>query len=326
MDMKAAVYGRYGPPDVIRILDVDKPVPKDNEVLMKVCAASVNPIDGLGQGKPYFLRLITGLPKPKDTRVGYDVAGRVEAVGKNVTGFKPGDEVFGTCRGSCAEYTCASESGLVIKPANVTCEQAAAAPVAALTALQGLRDKGRIQAGKKVLINGASGGVGTFAVQMAKSFGADVTGVCSTRNVDMVRSIGADRVLDYTREDFTKTGQRYDLLFDLVGDHSLSTCRRVLTPSGIHIVAGALGVPAGRVIRPLDSLLKALLVSRFRSGTLVVYVTSMNREDLRTIGDLMAAGKVTPIIDRRYRLNEVALALQYLQQKHARGKVVVTVE
>ena len=216
--MKAAVYTRYGPPDVVQITDVEKPVPKDNEVLIKVRAASVNPLDWhYMRGTPYVLRVMAGLRKPKITRLGVDVAGQVEAVGRNVTQFKPGDEVFGSCRGAFAEYACTSESALVMKPDNVTFEQAASVPVAAFTALQGLRDKGHIQPGQKVLINGAAGGVGTFAVQIAKSFGADVTGVCSTRNVDMVRSIGADHVIDYTQEDFTKSGQRYDLILDCVG-------------------------------------------------------------------------------------------------------------
>jgi NADPH:quinone reductase-like Zn-dependent oxidoreductase len=324
--MKAAVNCRYGPPvDVVQILDVEKPVPKDHEVLIKVHAASVNPIDALGNGPPYLIRPMIGLRKPRDTRVGYDAAGHVEAVGRGVTQLKPGDDVFGSCRGSCAEYACAPESALVTKPANVSFEQAASAPVAALTALQGLRDKGKIRPGQKVLINGAAGGVGTFAVQIAKSFGAEVTGVCSTRNLDMVRSIGADRVIDYTREDFTTSGQRYDLLYDLVGDHSLSACRHVLTPTGIHVVAGAIAAPAGRWFRPLDSLLKAFLASLFMSGKLVVYIANSNKEDLSTIRDLIASGKVTPVIDRCYGLNEVAQALQYLQAKHARGKVVVTV-
>jgi NADPH:quinone reductase-like Zn-dependent oxidoreductase len=222
--MKAIVYHKYGSPDVLKLEEVDMPTPGDDEVLIKVRAASVNPIDRLIRGQPYILRAVTGLRKPKDTRVGRDLAGQVEAVGRNVTQFQPGDEVFGACLGAFAEYVCARENKLALKPAHLTFEQAAAVPVAAITALQGLRDKGRIQPGQKVLINGAAGGVGTFAVQIAKSFGADVTGVCSTRNVDMVRSIGADQVIDYTQEDFTQSGQRYDLLFD---------CVRSLRPSGI---------------------------------------------------------------------------------------------
>jgi NADPH:quinone reductase-like Zn-dependent oxidoreductase len=248
--MKAAVYSRYGPPDVVQIKDTEKPVHKDNEILIKVCAASVNPLDWhFMRGIPYLLRIPAGLLKPKDKRLGVDVAGQVEAVGRNVTQFKPGDEVFGSCRGAFAEYACTSESALVMKPDNVTFEQAASVPVAAYTALQALRDKGHIQPGQKVLINGAAGGVGTFAVQIAKSFGADVTGVCSTRNVDMVRSIGADQMIDYTQEDFTKSGQRYDLILDSVGNHSLLACRRVLNRRGTYT---AVGGPSGRwMIGPL---------------------------------------------------------------------------
>src|SRR6266705_198075 len=241
--MKAIVYRNYGSPDVLKCEEIEKPTAGDNEVLIKVRAASVNPVDLLFRGTSYMVRIMTGLRKPKETRIGHDVAGQVEAVGRNVTQFKPGDGVFGTCKGAFAEYACAPESALVVKPDNVTFEQAASVPIAALTALQGLRlggldlrgldlgglgDKGRIQPRQKILINGASGGVGTFAVQIAKSFGADVTGVCSASNVDMVRSIGADRVIDYVQQDFTKNGQRYDLIFDCVGNHSLSAHRRVL--------------------------------------------------------------------------------------------------
>jgi NADPH:quinone reductase-like Zn-dependent oxidoreductase len=262
--VKAAVYSRYGPPDVVQIKEVEKPVPKDNEVLIKVHAASVNPLDWhFMRGTPYFVRIPAGLRKPKDTRLGVDVAGQIEEVGRNVTQFKPGDEVFGSCRGAFAEYASTSESALVIKPANVTFEQAAAVPVAAFTALQGLRDKGHIQPGHTVLINGAAGGVGTLAVQIAKSCGKNVTGVCSTRNVDMVRSIGADHVVDYTQEDFTKSGQRYDLFFDCVGNHSLSACRGVLTSQGIYI---AVGGPSGRwMIGPLTRAITAPVLSRFVS-------------------------------------------------------------
>src|SRR5947209_2652199 len=227
MPMKAIVHHVYGSPDVLKCEEIEKPIAGDDEVLLKVRAAAVNPLDRLFRGTPYLVRLFTGLRKPKDTRLGRDVAGQVEAVGRNVTQLKPGDAVFGCCRGAFAEYACAPESALASKPENVTFEQAASVPVAALTALQGLRDKGRIQPGQKVLINGAAGGVGTFAVQIAKSFGADVTGVCSTKSVDTVRSIGADRVIDYTHEDFTRGTQRYDLILDCAGNHSLSSCRRV---------------------------------------------------------------------------------------------------
>ncbi|WP_433968380.1 NAD(P)-dependent alcohol dehydrogenase [Tunturiibacter gelidiferens] len=328
--MKAA-YTRYGPPDVIEISDLDKPVPRDNEVLIKVRAASVNPLDWKTMtGGPYIVRLLLGLFTPKIKQLGVDVAGQVEVVGRNVTQFKPGDAVFGTCRGAFAEYACTCQSAklmksaLVMKPDNVTFEQAAAAPVAALTALQGLRDKGRIKPGQKVLINGAAGGVGTFAVQIAKSFGTDVTGVCSTRNVDMVRSIGADRVIDYTQEDFTKGEQRYDLLFDNVGNHSLSACRHVLNPKGILIMIGA---PHDvRVIDLLARLIGALMLSPFVSQKLITFIAKSNEEDLTIVGELMATGKVTPVIDRRYSLNEIPEALEYLEKGHARGKVAVTLE
>jgi NADPH:quinone reductase-like Zn-dependent oxidoreductase len=328
--MKAA-YTRYGPLDVVEVNSLDKPVPRDNEVLIKVRAASVNPLDWKTMtGGPYIVRILLGLRKPKIKQLGVDVAGQVEAVGRNVTQFKPGDAVFGTCRGAFAEYACTCQSAklmksaLVMKPDNVTFEQAAAAPVAALTALQGLRDKGRIQPGQKVLINGAAGGVGTFAVQIAKSFGTDVTGVCSTRNVDMVRSIGADRVIDYTQEDFTKGEQRYDLLFDNVGNHSLSACRRVLNPKGILIMVGAPNDV--RVIDLLARLIGALVLSPFVSQKLITFIARSNEEDLTIVGELMATGKVTPVIDRRYSLSEIPEALRYLEEGHARGKVAITLE
>jgi NADPH:quinone reductase-like Zn-dependent oxidoreductase len=324
--MKAALYSRYGPPEVVHIEDVEKPVPKDNEVLIKVRAASVNPLDWhFMRGEPYLVRLMAGVRKPKDTRLGVDVAGQVEAVGGNVTQFEPGDEVFGSCRGAFAEYACAAESALVMKPDNVTFEQAAAVPVAAYTALQGLRDKGHIQPGQKVLINGAAGGVGTFAVQIAKSFGADVTGVCSGRNVEMVRSIGADQVVDYTRQDFTKSGTRYDLFFDAVGNHSLLACRRVLNPKGIYIPAGG---SAGRwMIGPLARAITTLVLSWFVSQQLVpFFVAQPSKADLTLMHELIKAGKVTPVIDRRYSLNELPAAIRYLEAGHARGKVVVTFE
>jgi NADPH:quinone reductase-like Zn-dependent oxidoreductase len=324
--MKAAVYTRYGSPDVVQIKDVEKPVPKDDEVLLKVRAASVNPLDWhFMRGLPYLLRMMAGLRKPKITGLGVDVAGQVEAVGRNVTQFKAGDEVFGSCRGAFAEYVCTSESVLVKKPDNVTFEQAASVPVAAFTALQGLRDKGHIQPGKKVLINGAAGGVGTFAVQIAKAFGAEVTGVCSTRNVDMVRSIGADRVIDYTQEDFTKSGQRYDLFLDCVGNHSLLACRRVLNPKGVYVPVG--GTSGPWMIGPLARALTTLVLSWFVSQKLVIFfLAKSNKADLTVLCELMAAGKVTPIIDRRYSLSEVPEAIRYLEEGHARGKVVITLE
>ena len=324
--MKAAFYTGYGPPEVVQIAEVEKPVPKDDEVLIKVRAASVNPLDWhFMRGTPYLVRLMSGLRKPKDRRLGVDVAGQVEAVGGNVTQFKPGDEVFGSCRGAFAEYACASQSALVRKPGNVTFEQAASVPVAAFTALQGLRDQGKIQPGQKVLINGAAGGVGTFAVQLAKSFGAEVTGVCSTRNVDMVRSIGADRVIDYTREDFTKMGQRYDLFFDGVGNHSLLACRRVLNPKRTYVPFG--GTAGKWMIGPLARAIAALVLSWFVNQKLVIFfLARTNQEDLTVMCELMAARKVTPVIDRRYRLSEVPEAIRYLETGHARGKVVITLE
>jgi NADPH:quinone reductase-like Zn-dependent oxidoreductase len=322
--MKAVVYYNYGSPDVLKCEEIEKPAARDNEVLIRVRAASVNPIDWhLMRGTPYIVRIMAGLRKPKVTRLGVDVAGQVEAVGGNVTQFRPGDEVFGACRGAFAEYACTSESAVVMKPDNVTFEQAASVPVAAFTALQGLRDKGQIQPGQKVLINGAAGGVGTFAVQIAKSFGADVTGVCSTRNVDMVRSIGADRVIDYTQEDFTKSGQRYDLVFDSVGNHSLSACRRVLNRKGTYIVVGG---PDGRWLGPLARLIKTLVLSPFVSQNLVMFLARRSKEDLTVMRELMESGKVTPVIDKRYRLSAVPEAIRYLEEGHARGKVVITLE
>ena len=320
--MKAAIYERYGPPDVVQIRDVERPVPNDGEVLIKVRAASVNPYDWhFMRGLPYVLRLMAGLRKPKDTRLGADVAGQVEAIGRNVTQFSIGDEVFGTSRGAFAQYARASESTLVAKPKGVTFEQAASAPIAALTALQGLRDKGHIQPGQKVLINGAAGGVGTFAVQIAKSFGADVTGVCSTRNVEMVRSIGANQVVDYTHEDFTQSGRRYDIILDAVGNHSLSACRRVLNPKGILVMAGG---TAGRwMIGPLTRGVRAAVMSRFTSQNMVGILAKPNKGDLTILGELMATGKVTPVIDRRYSLSEVPEAIRYLEAGHAQGKVVI---
>jgi NADPH:quinone reductase-like Zn-dependent oxidoreductase len=322
--MKAIVYSRYGSPDVLRYEEIEKPTAGDGEVLIRVRAASVNPFDWhLMRGMPYFLRIVAGLRQPKETRLGVDVAGEVEATGKKVTSFKAGDEVFGACRGALAEYARTPESALVTKPDSVTFEQAAAAPLAALTALQGLRNEGQIRPGQKVLINGAAGGVGTFAVQIAKSFGADVTGVCSTRNLDMVRSIGADRVVDYTREDFTRSAQRYDLILDAVGNHSLSACRRVLNPTGNYV---AVGGPSGRwMIGFLARVIAAPVLSRLVSQKLSIVMTRPSQEDLATVRDLLAAGRVTPVIDRRYELSEVPAAIRYLEAGHARGKVVITI-
>jgi NADPH:quinone reductase-like Zn-dependent oxidoreductase len=328
--MKAIVHCEYGSPDVLTLVDVEKPTPADNQVLVRVRAASVNPLDLTIRG-PWLLRPILGMRKPKDTRLGVDYAGTVEAVGKNPAAagqFKPGDEVFGARDGALAEYVCGlADRAVVLKPANMTFEQAASVPVAAITALQGLRDKGKIQSRQKVLINGASGGVGTFAVQIAKSFGAEVTGVCSTRNVDLVRSIGADHVVDYTKEDFTKTDQRYDLIFDLVGNHSFSERRRILNPNGICVMAGigGAGWHDGIGMR-LAGELDAYVRSRFVSQKFVAYIATLNKADLTILGDLMQAGKVTPVIDKTYKLNETRDALRYLETGHARGKVVISLE
>ena len=293
--MKAAIYTKYGPPgDVVQIAEVEKPVPKDNEVLIKVRAASVNPLDWrFMRGKPYVLRIMFGLRTPKITRPGVDVAGQVEAVGGNVTQFRPGDEVFGVCRGSFAEYACAAEEKLERKPANISFEDAAAVPVAALTALQGLRDKGRIQPGHKVVVDGASGGVGTFSVQIAKSFGAEVTAVCSTRNLETARSIGADHVIDYTREDFTKSGQRYDLIMGANAYHSIFDYRRALTQDGIYVIVG------GGLARILQTMLLAPLLSRIGNKKVRFFVANINKKDLVLLRDLLEAGKVVPVIDRR---------------------------
>ena len=327
--MKAVVYTNYGSPDVLEIKDIKKPVPNDDQVLIKVRAASINPLDWhFMEGTPYIMRAIgVGLRKPKDPRLGVDYAGTVEAVGKNVTQFKPGDEVLGGKSGAFAEYVCArADRAIVLKPANITFEQAASVPIAAITALQGLRDKGKIQPGQKVLINGASGGVGTFAVQIAKSFGADVTGVCSTRNLDMVRSLGADHVIDYTKEDFTKNGRRYDLILDNVGTQPLSGFRRVLNPNGILVMIGGGGPNDGGLIGPLGRPVKALLLSPFISQKMGMLMAELNKKDLTILGDLMQSGKVTPVIDRTYPLSQIAEAIRYLEQGHARGKVVITVE
>jgi NADPH:quinone reductase-like Zn-dependent oxidoreductase len=329
--MKAAIYTRYGPPDVVQMVDVEKPVPKDHEVLIRVCAAAVNPYDWhFIRGEPYPVRVAAGgLRKPKDSRLGADVAGEIAAAGRCITQFNPGDAVFGSCKGAFAEYACASESNLAIKPDNVTFEQAASVPIAAFTALQGLRrgglaKDGKIQSGQKVLINGAAGGVGTFAVQIAKSFGAVVTGVCSTRNVEMVRSIGADQVVDYTQEDFTKSSRRYDVVLDCVGNHSFSECRRVMNPRGIYVGAG--GTSDNWMIGPLTRAIKALVLSWFVSQKQVMVLAKPSKADLTFMGELMAIGKVTPVIDKRYSLSEVPEAVRYLEAGHARGKVVITVD
>jgi NADPH:quinone reductase-like Zn-dependent oxidoreductase len=325
--MKAIRYCEYGSPDVVKLDDVEKPVPADNQVLVKVRAASLNALDVFMIRDAWLNRLIFGLRKPRDARLGRDVAGVVEAVGKNVAQFKPGDEVFGICRGALAEYACASELALVMKPANVTFEQAASVPLAGLTALQGLRE-GKIQSGQKVLINGATGGVGTFAVQIAKSFDAEVTAVCSTRNVDLVRSIGADHVIDYTKEDFTKSDQRYDVIFDNVANHSFGERRRVLNPKGICVLAGmgGAGVKQSEAMgRIVGNLFIARGLSSFTDQKFAQYMTKMSKDDLIMLGDLVQTGKVRPIIERIYKLNDAPEALRQFDAGHARGKLVITI-
>jgi NADPH:quinone reductase-like Zn-dependent oxidoreductase len=328
--MKAIVYCDYGPPDVLKLMDIPKPVPNDNQVLVKVRAASVNPYDWhFIRGTPYIMRLGVGLRKPKVTRIGVDFAGTIEAVGKNPAAagqFKPGDEVFGGKTGAFAEYVCVSEKGVALKPANITFEQAGSVAIAGLTALQAVRDKAKAQRGQKILINGASGGVGTFAVQIAKSFGADVTGVCSTRNVDLVRSIGADHVIDYTKEDFTKSQQRYDVIIDNVGNQPLLSLRRALTPKGKYVMIGGGGLSDQGVIGPMFRPIRAILLSPFVSQEMGMMLTDPTQNDYKMVADLMQAGKVTPVIDRRYKLSEVPEAIAYLEQGHARGKVVITLE
>ena len=322
--MKAITYTEYGPPDVLQFTEVAKPTPKDDEVLIRIRAASVNPLDWhFMRGEPFFVRLmIGGLLKPKVTRLGIDVAGQVEAIGRNVTQFKPGDEVFGACRGAFAEYVCATEDRLALKPANISFEDAAAVPVAAITALQGLRDKGRIQRGHKVLVDGASGGVGTFAVQIAKSFGAEVTAVCSTRNVVTARSIGADHVIDYTREDFTQGAQRYDLIMGANAYHSIFDYRRALSQDGIYVGAGGGQSLPGMLLGMLLQSLLSLIGSKKMCG----FMAKLNKKDLVFLKDLLAAGKIVPVIDRHYPLSDVAEALRYIEEGHAKGKVVLTLE
>jgi NADPH:quinone reductase-like Zn-dependent oxidoreductase len=327
--VKAIRYDRYGPPEVLELRDIDMPVAGDDEVLVRVRAASVNPLDWhFMRGAPYLVRLAAGLSRPKagTGRLGADMAGTVEAVGKNVTGFTPGDEVFGGLedRGTLAEYVSVRQDGAVLtKPDRLTFEQAAAVPVAAFTALQALRDKGRVQSGHQVLVNGASGGVGTFAVQIAKAFGAEVTGVCSTANVELAASIGADRVIDYTRDDFTQARQRYDLVIDIAGNRTLAETQRVLVPKGVLVAVG--GPDRGRWIGPLGRSARMVALSPAVSQRLVSFLAHQSQADLAVLRELIQAGKVTPVIDRTYSLSRAAEAIGYLEQGHARGKVVITV-
>jgi NADPH:quinone reductase-like Zn-dependent oxidoreductase len=321
--MKAIVYTEYGSPDVLKLIEVEKPIPKENEVLINVHAVSVNPWDWHHlRGTPFLLRLTFGLFKPKKQILGADVAGRVEAVGNNVTQFKKDDEVFGEAGfGGFAEYVSVRENNLVKKPSNISFEEASAIPIAAISALQGLRDKGKIQAGQKILINGASGGVGTYAVQIAKSYGAEVTGVCSTRNMEMVRSIGADNVVDYTKEDFTKLGKSYDLIIDNVGNYPVSDFKRVLTRNGICVIIG---------FSSLSLIFRAMImgpvISSFGHQQIgVMEVANINKEDLKVLQELVESGKVKSVIDKCYTFSETAEAVRYVERGHARGKVVVTI-
>lgn len=323
--MKAIVYRCYGSPDVLEFRDVEKPTPKDDEILVKVHVASVNPLDWhYMRGEPHIMRMEAGIGAPKDSRVGVDFAGTVEAIGSKVTQFKVGDEVFGGKTGAFAEYLTIRESRSVVpKPTNVSFEQAASVPIAALTALQALRDRGQLQPGQTVLINGASGGVGTFAVQIAKTIGAEVTGVCSTRNVDLVRSIGADHVIDYTYEDFTQSDKQYDLVIDNVGNHSLLDIRKVLKPDGIYVIIGG---SKGRWLGPMMGPIKALMLSPFVDQKMGMMLATMNKEDLTDVSELMQSGKVTAIIDSRYALSEVPAAIRHSEDGHARGKIVIDMD
>src|SRR6266542_3590032 len=326
--MKAIINCDYGLSH-LKLENIEKPVPNDDQVLVRVHAASVNPYDWhFIEGTPKIIRLMgVGLRKPKDTRVGVDFAGTVEAVGKNVTNFKPGDEVFGGRGGAFAEYVCPRATRAVaLKPANLTFEQAASVNIAGITALQALRDRGKVQPGQKVLINGASGGVGTFAVQIAKSLGADVTGVCSTRNVDLVKSLGADHVIDYTKEDFTKSAERYDVMLDNVGNRTLSECKSVLTPKGKYVLIGGGGASEQGLLGGLGKALWAMLFSKFVNQQMGMMMADPSQKDLTILADMMQSGKLKPVIDRTYKLAEVPQAIQYLEQGHARGKVVITVE
>jgi NADPH:quinone reductase-like Zn-dependent oxidoreductase len=324
--MKAIVQDEYGSPDALELREVDRPVAAGNEVLVRVHAAAVNAYDWhLMRGDPYLARLSLGPRRPKVKIRGRDFAGRVETVGRDVTRFQPGDEVFGEADGAFAEYMCVAEGVVGAKPANLTFEQAAAMPLAGNTALQALRDAGRVQQGQQVLVNGASGGVGTFAVQIAKSFGAEVTGVCSTRNVDLARSIGAGHVIDYTREDFAQNGRRYDVVLDLVGNRSLSDYRRALTPTGTLVLSGGGVFDGGSLVGPMGLMIRGQVLSRFVRQRLVIFMATQSREDLATLRELAESGEVSPVIDRTYPLSETPEAIRYLETEHARAKVVITV-
>lgn len=322
--MKAIVHHKYGSPDVLELQNIDKPVAADGEVLVRVRAASINILDWYGITGLGIARVGGGFREPKDPRVGVDFAGVVEAIGASVESFKPGDEVYGARSGSFAEYlTIRKQGGIALKPVSMTFEQAAAIPVAGLTALQGLRDKGQIQPGQKVLINGASGGVGTFAVQIAKAFGAEVTGVCHTRHIDVIRSLGANHIVDYAREDFTRSGQRYDLVLDVMGGRSWRDFRRVLNPNATFVLIG--GPKTNRLLGPLPHIIRIRLAALRASQKVIFFIANVNRADLLFMNELFEAGKVTPLIDRRYALSELPQAMRHFAEGHPHGKIVITV-
>ncbi len=319
--MKAIVYTKYGPPEVLELKELEKPSPNENEVLVKVHSASVNPLDfHFMRGTPFFIRLMTGLRKPNIPRLGVDLSGTVEAVGRNVTQFKAGDEVWGNCKGSFSEFVCTREDKLALKPSNISFEQAAAVPVAAITALQGLRDHGRIRSGQRVLIDGASGGVGTFAVQIAKSFGAEVTAVCSTGNLNTMKSIGADHVIDYTKKNFTENGERYDLIFAANAFHSIFDYKRSLNSIGIYVMIGGGGA------QMIQTTLLGPWLSMTGKKKMGGMLAKIIKRDLVFLNDLLETGKVVPVIDKRYPLSETSEAIRYLEEGHARGKVIITIE
>src|SRR5437764_4728448 len=325
--MKAIVQVRYGSPDVLQVKDVDKPVATEDEVLVRVYATAVNIGDWhLLRGVPYVVRAVSGVRKPRREIPGLDIAGRVEAAGRNVTRFRPGDEVFGWCQGAFAEYVCAAENNLLPKPANLTFEQSAAVGDSAFTALAAVRDQGKVQPGNRVLINGASGGVGTFAVQIAKTFGAHVTGVCSKRNVDMVRSLGADHVIDYTKEDYAKSDQKYDVILDNVSNHSLSENRKLLPSNGKYVLIGGGSANQQGWIGSLGKPLKALVMKPFVSQQMGMMMAEMKQSDLKYFADQMQSGKLKAVIDRTYKLSEIQQAIAYVEEGHARGKVILVVD
>ena len=321
--MQAIIFTEYGSPDVLQCAEIEKPAPARNEILIRVYAASINPLDFHNmRGSPCIIRLQNGLRRPKNPRLGVDLSGEVEAVGQDVTDFRPGDAVFGVRTGALAEYVITTGKAFAPIPSNLTFEQAAVVPVAGLTALQGLRDKGKLQPGQTLLVNGAAGGVGTFAVQIARAIGAEITAVTSTPNLELVRSLGAHHVVDYTRENFTRSGQRYDLIFDGVGNHPLSACRRILKPDGTYIMVGGSG---GGLFGPLLYAFRTSLMSRFVSQNLLWFLSSVHREDLLTLKDMIESGQVTPVIDRRYTLCQTPEAMRYLETGHARAKLVINV-